>query len=447
MVTDSRATARGDSPPFVPSAWPIWFRHHEGVSAAPESQGTSIAWQDRPVASRISFALILALAMGTGTYAGYAFGVLGPHIIDEFEINRFQLGLLTTSFFLVGGPLSLAAGRATDRFGARRVMLVAFGISALAMVAMAVAPAYPAMLLAAAAAGLGLAAGNPVTNKLIAIHLPPGRRGLVMGGKQAGVQVGAFLAGALLAPLAVQLGWREALAWSAVVPAIGLAVALLIVPGDRRLHADVGSGGSEASDRGLPPGVRWLTAYAFLMGSGIAAVNAYLPLYLVERGGAAPELAGAVVATIGAVGIGSRVAWGWASERMPTFSLPLLMLGAGAVVAIGLVLAVERAGLWLAWPAAILIGASAVTWNAVGNLAVITESGSRLAGRATGLLTFGFYIGFVGSPMAFGLVVDGLGSYELAWALIALVFAATVVVVLGWRRAAPPNRERVGLRP
>ncbi len=433
MVPDSRTSAGGNSPPLVPTAWPIWFRHHERVSAAPDDPGNAVAWQDRPAASRLSFALILALAMGTGTYAGYAFGVLGPHLIDEFEISRFQLGLLTTCFFLVGGPLSLVAGRATDRFGARRVMLVSFGISALATIAMAIAPAYPAMLLAAATAGLGLAAGNPVTNKLIAIHLPPGRRGLVMGGKQAGVQVGAFLAGALLAPLAVQIGWREALAWSAVVPALGLAIALLIVPGDRGLHADAGSS-LDASDRALPAGVRWLTAYAFLMGSGIAAINAYLPLYLVERGGAAPELAGAVVATIGLVGIFSRVAWGWASERMPTFTLPLLLLGIGAVVAIGLVLAIERLGLWLAWPAAALIGATAVTWNAVGNLAVITESGSRLAGRATGLLTFGFYLGFVGSPMVFGLVVDGLGSYPLAWSLVAAIFAATVVVVLGWRR-------------
>jgi cyanate permease len=171
------------------------------------------------------------------------------------------------------------------------------------------------------------------------------------------------------------------------------------------------------------------------MGSGVAAVNAYLPLYLVERGGASQELAGAVVATIGLVGIFSRLVWGWASERMPTFSLPLLLLGGGAVVAIGLVLAIERVGLWVAWPAAILFGATAVTWNAVGNLAVITESGTGLAGRASGLLTFGFYIGFVGSPMIFGLLVDATGSYTLAWTLVALGFAATVAVILGWRRS------------
>jgi hypothetical protein len=67
---------------------------------------------------------------------------------------------------------------------------------------------------------------------------------------------------------------------------------------------------------------------------------------------------------------------------------------------------------------------------------VITESGTGLAGRASGLLTFGFYIGFVGSPMIFGLLVDATGSYALAWTLVGVGFAATSAVILGWRRSA-----------
>lgn len=394
---------------------------------------TAQPWEARPAAARLAFALVLAVAMGTSTYAGYAFGVLGPMIRDEFAISRFQLGLLTTCFFVVGGPLSLAAGRAADRYGARRVMLAAFSVAAAALVVMAAAPTFPAMLLGAGAAGLALATGNPVTNKLIADHLPPGRRGLVMGGKQAGVQVGAFVAGALLAPLAVLVGWRMALGWSALLPLIGLAGALLLIP--RRAGAEANREPQRSvAGGGLPHGVRWLAAYAFLMGTGVAAINAYLPLYLVERAGASQPLAGAVAATIGVVGIGSRIAWGWASERMPSFSLPLLLLGIGAVLAVGMVAAVERIGLWIAWPAAALFGASAVTWNAVGMLAVITESGSRLAGRASGVVTAGFYIGFVGSPMLFGLLVDATRDYTPAWLLVAAVFAATVAVVLGWRR-------------
>ena len=192
-----------------------------------------------------------------------------------------------------------------------------------------------------------------------------------------------------------------------------------------------------ARKRGPTKASRWrlVAALAFLMGSGVAAVNAYLPLYLVEVGGASQALAAAVVATIGLVGIFSPLAWGWASERMPTFSLPLLMLGGGAVVAIG-----------SSWPSSGWDCGSPGRRPSCSAPPPSLERGRQpgrhhrvghgLAGRATGLLTFGFYIGFVGSPVLFGLLVDATGSYTLAWSLIGLGFAATVAVILGWRRSA-----------
>lgn len=387
---------------------------------------------ERPVASRLAFGAMLALMMGTGTYAGYAFGILAPDWRDAFGLTRFEIGLLTTAFFLVGGTLSLVAGAAVDRLGARRVMLVAVAASGTALLGMALAPGYAVLLAMAALAGVGLAAGNPVTNKLVAVHIAPGARGLIMGGKQSGVQVGAFVAGAFLAPLAVAVGWRLALGASALLPLAAILLALAIIPPDRGPAPDDRAG---QPTEPLPPGVYWLAAYAFLMGSGVATINAYLPLYLVERAGASLELAGSVAATIGLVGIGSRIAWGWASERMRHYALPLLLLGVLAVVAVLLVVAVEAVGLWLAWPAAALFGASAVTWNAVGNLAVITSSGTARAGRATGILTFGFYIGFVASPVLFGLLVDRGIAYRSAWLLVAGLFAATVVVIVAWRRS------------
>jgi nitrate/nitrite transporter NarK len=389
------------------------------------------AMRARPPGSRLAFAATLALMMGTGTYASYAFGVLAPDLRAEFGLSRFELGLLTTTFFLVGGSLSLVAGPATDRFGARRVMFVALAASAAALLGLALAPAYGVLLAAAALAGIGLASGNPVTNKLVAVNLAPGARGLTMGAKQSGVQVGAFLAGALLTPAAVALGWRSALGWSALIPLAGIGLALAVIPADRPVRER-----SAHPARGpLPRGVYWLAAYAFLMGSGVATINAYLPLYLVERADASQELAGTVAATIGLVGIFSRIGWGWASERMRHFSRPLLMLSAGAVAAVLLVLAVERVGLWLAWPAAALFGASAVTWNAVGMLAVITSSGVEMAGRASGIVLFGFYIGFVASPMLFGWLVDSGTGYALPWLLVAAAFALTMLVIVAWRRS------------
>ena len=231
--------------------------------------------------------------------------------------------------------------------------------------------------------------------------------------------------GVVLAPLAVAVGWRAALGWSAAIPALAIVVALAVVPHDPPPPKPE----EHAHEARSTHGVRLLMAYAFLMGTGVAAVNAYLPLFLVERAGASSGVAGSVVATIGLVGIVSRVSWGWASERMRSLNGPLLVLGLGAAVAIGLFGSVEVLGLWVAWPAAALFGATAVTWNAVGMLAVITESGTRRAGRASGVVTFGFYIGFVASPVAFGWLVDRMDGYLLAWTLVAIAFLGTAPVV------------------
>jgi nitrate/nitrite transporter NarK len=401
---------------------------------------------ESPLPRRAAFGGVLALAMATSTFPGYAFGVLGPELVTTFGLSRFALGLLTACFFLVGGGLSLMAGQAVDRFGGKSVMTISFVVTGVAMLGMAVAPVYPILLAMAALAGIATAAGNPMTNKLIALSLPPGRRGLTMGAKQAGVQVGAFLAGALLAPLAVVLGWRMALGVSAAIPFLAVLAGMLLVPSDGDSpHVGRGTSGEQAPGRldQLPSGVRWLALYAFLMGSGVAAVNAYLPLYLVEVGGTSSAVAGAVVALIGFTGIVSRILWGWASERMNGFAPPLIALGAGAIVATGLILAVQVVGLPAAWAGALLFGATAVTWNAVGMLAVLVVSGPRLAGLASGLVLTGFYIGFVGSPLVFGWMVDGIGSYEPAWLMVAALFGAATLVVIAWQRS---DRTSVALR-
>jgi MFS family permease len=388
---------------------------------------------------RAAFAGALSLAMGTGTFPAFAFGVLGPSLVTELGLSRVQLGLLTTVFFTVGGVGSLVAGTAVDRLGARRVMNAAFVVMAAALAAMAVSPSYPWLLVTAGVAGVSLATGNPTTNKLVSERIAPGRRGLIMGVKQAGVQVGAFLTGALLAPAASAWGWRQALLASTVVPLVGLALTSAAVPPDRLGEMRRRRGRERAH---LPPVVRDLAIYAFLMGAGVAALNAYLPLYAVERLAMSLPLAGAVVGTIGLVGVVSRVVWGWASERLASYTTPLMVLAFGATTAIAAIMSAPAVGAWVLWPAAVVFGATAVTWNAVGMLALLVEVDTADAGRASGIVLFGFYTGFVPSPLVFGAVVDMTGSYVPAWLLLLGILAAAGAVVQ--RRSRPHEGKAQG---
>ncbi len=378
--------------------------------------------------------------MAASTFVQFFFGNLAPFLLDEFEVSRSRLGLLTTVAFVVGGLGSLPAGRLVDRLGGRTVLVGLLGLVIVATLGMALAPSFGAMLLGAGLAGGALAGCNPTTNKLIADHTEPGERGWIVGIKQAGVQFGAFFTGAILPFTAVALGWRLALAVTIAVPAAAIAAALLLIPS--------GSGSSEERRPGadrttLSSTVWWMTAYAALMGAGVAAIGAWIPLYAQEGVGLTVKAAGVIAAAIGVVGIASRVAWGWGTERIGQFSMPLAVMGLGSAIASLLLIAAPGTGHWLLWVAAVLFGATAVTWNAVGMLAIVAEVDNDVAGTASGLVLSGFYAGFVVSPILFGYSVDRTGAYVWGWGGIALVFSAATGVALAWdvsRRKDPQTK-------
>src|SRR5439155_17971380 len=153
-------------------------------------------------------------------------------------------------------------------------------------------------------------------------------------------------------------------------------------PGAGRPGPAVSSPGPTAADgrrtrtgrRRLDRAVNRLTVYALLMGFGVGAVGAYLPLYAVEELGLARETAGLAAALMGLVGIAARVGWGRRQDRTTTPVLRSLgTLAVGSVLASGLLWAGAWLGAGLLWAGAALFGATAVAWNALGMLSIVRD--------------------------------------------------------------------------
>lgn len=369
--------------------------------------------------------------MAASTAVQFIFGVLASFLLDDFGITRSRLGLLTTVAFLVGAVSSIPAGRLVDRIGGRRVQIGSLAVIGLAILTMAGAPSFGVLLAGAALTGSALATCNPMTNKLIAAHTEAGQRGVVMGIKQAGVQAGAFLIGTVIPLAALTWGWRAALLVTIAVPvAAGVATGVIVPPDAPEDTTD-----APEQRRSLPAPVLWLTAYAALMGAGVAAFATYVPLYAQEVVGMSLGAAGLVTGLVGLIGIMSRIAWAWAAERTGRFSTPLTLLGAGSVAAAVLVLSAEPLGPAALWAGAVLFGATAISWNAIGMLAVLVEVAPQDAGRASGLVQTGFYAGFVASPILFGYSVDVTGGYGPGWTAIAIVFVFAAAVAVRHHRS------------
>jgi len=297
----------------------------------------------------------------------------------------------------------------------------------------------------AAVFGISVAFGNPATNQLAARVVQAGRHGIVTGVKQSGVQVGAFLAGLVLPGVAGATGWRAALGGCAVLGAAGLVLTGRYVPRPSGGNGGGAATGAAAADRSAPDGrrdragrrrldraVNRLTAYALLMGFGVGAVGAYLPLYAVEELGFSRGTAGLTAALMGLVGIVARVGWGRRQDRTTKPVIRSLgTLAVGSVLAATALWAAASLGSGLLWAGAALFGATAVAWNALGMLSIVRDVEVSVAGRASGRVLLGFYVGFLVGPVSFGYAVDRVG-YGAGWGAVVAAFAMATALTLVW---------------
>lgn len=396
-------------------------------------------------AGSMGFAAVLAMGMALSMAPGSVIGVLARFFIDDLGLTRTEVGALATFYASVVMTSSLPLGALTDRIGGRRMLVLLLACVSFGVLGMALSWGIWPLFLFAGVAGLPAGGANPATNNLIAERVPVGSRGWITGIKQSGVQLGIFSVGAVLPVTALHLGWRWALALSALIPMAGVAAVLLGIPAGRRRPAAVKKTGPAGSR--LPAAVWWLAVYGVAMGIVVAVYVSFLPLYAQEKIEMNLEAAGLVMVVYGAAGAVARVLWGRIAERAGDPAVPLIWIGCLSIGAVLMTWAASPTAALLVWAGSVLMGVGAGAWTAVGMVAAMTMTGPERAGRSAAAIMLGFGLGMTIGPIVFGWGVDASDGYGLPMGCLVLFLAASVALMLLWisqnkRRAAA--RTRIG---
>ncbi|WP_248896968.1 MFS transporter [Haloplanus halobius] len=359
----------------------------------------------------------------------YAIFAATAFVRTDFGLSRTLVGVTITVTMLGYTLLLFAMGAAVDGYGERSVMiggLLALGVGA---VGVAVAPSYPALLVALLLIGGAYATAMPATNRAILAVAPAGRRNFAMSVKQVGVTVGSGV-GALLITMAAatRFGWRGGF-W--VVAAVAVAVTAAFAYGYR---LSGGTGSVSLPDvRGLAarPDYRALTAAGFFFGAAIFTTTGYVVLYLTESMRTAAGLAGAVLALVQLTGSVGRLGGGALADRLPVggaraSALVLLgqsVLGACCLVVVTLVESPVAAAVGFGVLGLFLFGIPATYYACMTSLVPADRVGEATAG---GQLTIN--AGGLLAPPVFGYLVD-TGGYAAGWLTLAAGVAVAALLI------------------
>jgi predicted MFS family arabinose efflux permease len=216
---------------------------------------------------------------------------LGPQFTRLFGISDAQFGLLVSAYTLAAGVSGLVATTYVDRFDRKRLLLVLYGLFALATLACGLAPGYGFLMVARVAAGLFGGVLGALAQTIVADVVPFERRGRAMGMVMSSFSVATVAGVPTGLLLAAHWGWQLPFIAIALLSGVLALAAALTMPA---LRDHLGAPGRPSAWQGISRvlqdrnHLRALAFSALMMFTGFTIIP-YFTIYLEANVGLVSE--------------------------------------------------------------------------------------------------------------------------------------------------------------
>lgn len=352
--------------------------------------------------------------------------MLFPFLKSQLGVGYVELGFALTVSAVVSGLTQAPTGYLVDHFGARKILLGGLTLGGLALIMLGLHLSYASLIACAVLLGLANSVYHPADYAILAEHMDEARMGRAFSIHTFAGYFGGAVAPAIVAALITVSGGIGALLASG---AIGVLVALLLVAMN---IPDAGAHKAKPGNTNLPkqavitPALITLTALFMLLSLSVAGINNFGVVALMSGYGATYSIANvALTAFLGSSAAGV-LAGGFLAdhtERHGYVAAACFAANAAIVLLIALVTLPGWALTATMASAGFLSGVIAPSRD----MLVRNAAPPGAAGRAFGIVSTGFNLGGIVSPLLFGWIMDQSAPH---WVFGASVIFMVATVVL-----------------
>jgi MFS family permease len=409
------------------------------ILAAPQ-QTKAQAKADAKTDSSLRTLVAISTAHWVSHFHMFVVPMLFPFLKEQLGVGYIDLGFALTVFAVVSGLTQAPMGYLADRIGARKILLIGLTLGGFALIMLGLHLSYAWLILSAVLLGLANSVYHPADYAILSAHMDESRMGRAFSIHTFAGFLGGAVAPAIVAGLVATIGGLGALiATGAVGPLVALLLFAVGIPDARAADRDA-DGKRAPQPNIITPTIIVLTTFFMLLSLSNAGIGNFGVVALMSGYGASYSTANvALTAFLGfsAVGVLAGGFLADRTERHGQVAAACFAINAAIVFVIATV----------ALPSLLLTTAMASAGFLGGVIApsrdmlVRNAAPPGAAGRAFGIVSTGFNIGGIISPLLFGWIMDqNLPHWVFGGSVVFMII--TVLLALATDRSPQTGSKR-----
>jgi MFS family permease len=365
--------------------------------------------------------------------------MLFPFLKEQLGVGYIELGFSLTVFAVISGLTQAPMGYLADHIGARKILLAGLTLGGFALIMLALHLSYPVLIASAVLLGLANSVYHPADYAILSAHMDEARMGRAFSIHTFAGFLGGAVAPAIVAALvAMSGGYGALIAAGAVGPVVALLLVVVGIPdasaADRKVD------GVKAPQQSIiTPAIIVLTMFFMLLSLSNAGIGNFGVVALMSGYGSSYSAANiALTAFLGFSAIGV-LAGGFLADRTRRHGQVAAVCFALNAAIVFVIATVDLPSLLLT----AAMGAAGFLGGVIApsrDMLVRNAAPAGAAGRAFGIVSTGFNLGGIVSPLLFGWIMDqNLPHWVFGASVVFMIL--TVLLALVTDRSPQPSPE------